>query len=200
MADKSYLVAGLGNIGAEYAGTRHNIGFTVLDAWAQASNITFEDKRYGAMASDSLKGRTFHLLKPSTYMNLSGNAVRYWLGELDIPVENLIVVCDDINLPFGTVRMRTSGSDGGHNGLRNIEELLQTRQYARIRIGVGHDFNEGGQIGFVLGHFSLEQIAELPSITQKVAAGIKTWALAGSQMAMTQLNTKVKEVESASGQ
>lgn len=200
MADKSYLVAGLGNIGAEYAGTRHNIGFIVLDAWAQASNISFEDKRYGAMASESVKGRTFHLLKPSTYMNLSGNAIRYWLSELDIPLENLIVICDDINLPFGTIRMRMNGSDGGHNGLRNIEDLLETRQYARIRVGVGHDFYEGGQIGFVLGHFSLDQLPELPAITDKVITGVKTWALAGGQMAMTLLNTKPKDVENPPSQ
>ena len=123
MSDKSYLVVGLGNIGAEYAATRHNIGFMVLDAWAQASNISFETKRYGDVATDAVKGRRFHLLTPSTYMNLSGNAVRYWLQELDIPLENLIVVCDDLNLPFGTVRMRLSGSDGGHNGLWNIESM-----------------------------------------------------------------------------
>ena len=200
MADNSYLVAGLGNIGAEYAGTRHNIGFTVLDAWAQASNLSFEGKRYGAMATDSVKGRTFHLLKPSTYMNLSGYAVRYWLTELNIPLENLIVICDDINLPFGTIRMRMNGSNGGHNGLGNIEEFLETRQYARIRVGMGHDFYEGGQIGFVLGHFSPEQLESLPKITAKVVSGIKTWALAGGQMAMTELNTKPQKVEDAPSQ
>ena len=144
MADKSYLVAGLGNIGAEYSGTRHNIGFIVLDAWAQASNISFETKRYGDLAVDSIKGRQFYLLKPSTYMNLSGNAVRYWLQELEIPIENLIVVCDDFNLPFGTTRMRMNGSTGGHNGLESIEALLETRQYARVRVGIGHEFTEGG--------------------------------------------------------
>ena len=190
MSDRSYLVAGLGNIGAEYADTRHNIGFMVLDAWAQASNITFESMRYGSMAVDSVKGRKFHLLKPSTYMNLSGNAVRYWLQELEIPIENLIVVCDDINLPFGTVRMRMSGSDGGHNGLWNIEELLETRQYARIRLGVGPEFSEGGQVNFVLGSFSREQREEVERLAARVVSGIKTWALAGPQKAMTELNTK----------
>ena len=200
MSDRSYLVAGLGNIGAEYAATRHNIGFMVLDAWAQASNITFSTVRYGDMATDSVKGRKFHLLKPSTYMNLSGNAIRYWMQELEIPRENLIVICDDINLPFGTVRMRLSGSDGGHNGLKNIEELLETREYARIRVGVGHAFNEGGQIDFVLGPFRLDEIPELPEITQRVAGGVRTWALAGAQKAMTELNTKAKNAENSTNQ
>ena len=193
----NYLITGLGNIGAEYATTRHNMGFMVLDAWAQASNIAFTTARYGDIATDSIKGRTFHLLKPSTYMNLSGNAIRYWLQELDIPLENLIVICDDINLPFGTVRMRLSGSDGGHNGLGNIEALLESRQYARIRIGVGHEFNEGGQIGFVLGRFSPEQESKLPEIFKKVAGGVRTWALAGGQKAMTELNTKAETAENA---
>ena len=200
MSDKSYLVAGLGNIGAEYAATRHNIGFMVLDAWAQASNITFSAGRYGDMAVDSVKGRKFYLLKPSTYMNLSGNAVRYWLQELEIPLENLIVICDDINLPFGTIRMRLSGSDGGHNGLWNIEELLETRNYARIRVGVGHDFSEGGQIDFVLGQFSLDELPQLPGITEKVAGGVKTWALAGAQKAMTELNTRAAINENTTNQ
>ena len=200
MAEKSYLVAGLGNIGAEYALTRHNIGFIILDAWAQASNISFSSVRYGDIATDSVKGRKFVLLKPSTYMNLSGNAVRYWLQELDIPMENLIVVCDDINLPFGTVRMRLSGSNGGHNGLGNIEELLQTRNYSRIRIGVGHDFSMGGQIGFVLGEFSPEQLKDLPDISEKVRKGILTWAFAGGQKAMTELNTKLENTEKANNQ
>ncbi len=200
MSDKSFLVVGLGNIGSEYALTRHNIGFIVLDAWAQASNITFEPARYGDMAVLGVKGRKFHLLKPSTYMNLSGNAVRYWLQELDIPLENLIVICDDINLPFGTIRMRTRGSDGGHNGLGNIEALLETRDYARIRIGVGHDFGMGGQINFVLGGFTPEQTLMLPEIAKKVHSGVQTWVLAGAQRAMTELNTRVCGTETATNQ
>ena len=200
MSDKSFLVAGLGNIGSGYEGTRHNIGFIILDAWAQASNIQFNTVRYGDMAELSVKGRRFHLLKPSTYMNLSGNAVRYWMNELEIPQENLIVVCDDINLPFGTVRMRLSGSSGGHNGLGNIEELLQSRNYARIRVGVGHDFGEGGQISFVLGGFFPEQLLQLPAIAEKVRGGIQTWALAGAQKAMTELNTRQNPVETTTNQ
>lgn len=200
MSDKSYLVVGLGNIGAEYAATRHNIGFMVLDAWAQASNISFETKRYGDVATDAVKGRRFHLLKPSTYMNLSGNAVRYWLQELDIPLENLIVVCDDLNLPFGTVRMRLSGSDGGHNGLWNIESMLETRQYARIRMGIGHDFSEGGQIDFVLGALTDAQREEVTVLAARVIAGIKTWAFVGAQKAMTELNTKPCTAENTPNQ
>lgn len=200
MSDKSYLVVGLGNIGAEYAATRHNIGFMVLDVWAQASNISFETKRYGDVATDAVKGRRFHLLKPSTYMNLSGNAVRYWLQELDIPLENLIVVCDDLNLPFGTVRMRLSGSDGGHNGLWNIESMLETRQYARIRMGIGHDFSEGGQIDFVLGALTDAQREEVTVLAARVIAGIKTWAFVGAQKAMTELNTKPGTAENTPNQ
>ena len=200
MSDKSYLVAGLGNIGSEYAGTRHNIGFIVLDAWAQASNITFAPARYGDVAELGIKGRKFHLLKPSTYMNLSGYAVRYWLQELDIPMENLIVICDDINLPFGTIRMRLSGSNGGHNGLGNIEELLETRNYARIRVGVGHEFREGGQINFVLGGFDPDQLLELPDISERIRKGVQTWALAGAQKAMTELNTRPEKTENTTNQ
>lgn len=194
MADRTYLVTGLGNIGAEYSATRHNIGFMVLDAWAQASNISFASRRYGDMAEDSVKGRRFILLKPSTYMNLSGNAVRYWMQEAGIPRENLIVICDDINLPFGTVRMRQRGSNGGHNGLRSIEESIDSTEYARIRIGVGHDFSEGGQVGFVLGDFNLLQAAAIPEICDRVISGVHTWALAGAQKAMTQLNTKAESI------
>ena len=200
MADRSYLVAGLGNIGPEYAATRHNIGFIVLDAWAQASNLTFDVKRYGALLTDTVKGRQVHRLKPSTYMNLTGGALRCWMNELAILPENLIVVCDDINLPFGTTRMRLRGSDGGHNGLRNIEEMLQTRDYARIRIGVGHDFAEGDQIDFFLGHFSLDQLPQLPQIADRVINGIKTWAFAGAQKAMSDLNAKAPAAENTPNQ
>ncbi|MCQ2187334.1 MAG: aminoacyl-tRNA hydrolase [Bacteroidales bacterium] len=192
MSEKEFLVVGLGNIGPEYAQTRHNVGFMVLDAWAQASNALFSTGRYGDLLSLSIKGRTFHLLKPSTYMNLSGNAVRYWMNKLEIPLENLVVICDDLNLPFGTVRMRAKGSDGGHNGLKNINELMETQEYARIRIGVGHDFNQGGQIDFVLGNFSDEQKTELENICKKCISGIKDWAFLGIGKAMTALNTKAQ--------
>ena len=190
MSEKSYLVTGLANTGAEYAATRHNIGFMILDAWAQASNVVFTTDRYGDVATIKLKGREFHLLKPSTYMNLSGNAVRYWLQRLDIPISNLVVICDDLNLPFGTIRMRKAGSNGGHNGLRNIEELLQTREYTRIRVGVGHEFEQGRQVDFVLGAFSPEQSKQIPDMADRIVGGIKTWAFVGADKAMTQLNSK----------
>ena len=192
MSERDYLVVGLGNIGAEYASTRHNMGFMVLDAWAQASNAVFSTQRYGDVLEIGVKGRKFHLLKPSTYMNLSGNAVRYWLGKLDITVENLIVVCDDLNLPFGKIRMRTSGSDGGHNGLKNIEELLQTRDYARIRIGIGHEFQQGAQIDFVIGEMKEDEKAAVAQISEKVIEGVKTWAFVGAERAMNLLNSSNK--------
>ena len=186
----NYLVAGLGNIGAEYASTRHNVGFMVLDAWSEASNVSFVSQRYGSVAEVSFKGRKFYLLKPSTYMNLSGNAVRYWMDKLKLPIENLIVVCDDINLPFGTVRMRKNGSDGGHNGLKDIEFKLDTTNWARIRIGVGNDFNPGSQVDYVLGSFTEEQKGLVPGICERVIEGIKNYSTIGPDRAMNFLNTK----------
>lgn len=195
MSENRYLVVGLGNIGPEYALTRHNVGFIILDAWAKASNMVFATDRYGDVATVRNKGREFHLLKPSTYMNLSGNAVRYWMQKLDVPVENVLVICDDLNLPFGTVRMRGSGSDGGHNGLKNIEELIGTRDYARIRIGIGHDFAQGGQIDFVLGKLSPEQLSELDGISARIIQGTGTWAFCGVEKAMNFLNIRPQKSE-----
>jgi PTH1 family peptidyl-tRNA hydrolase len=192
----NYLVVGLGNIGAEYAATRHNMGFMVLDAWAQASNVLFRTERYGDMAEVSFKGRHFYLLKPSTYMNLSGNAVRYWLQKLNLPLENLVVISDDLNLPFGTLRMRTSGSAGGHNGLENITSLLESDQWTRIRIGIGKDFNRGAQVDFVLGELGEEERKQLPSIAAKVIQGVKDFSTIGAQRAMNFVNAKPqKEAE-----
>lgn len=190
MADKSYLVVGLGNIGAEYAATRHNIGFMILDAWAQASNVVFSAERYASTAVIRDKGREFHLIEPSTYMNLSGNAVRYWLQKLDIPIENLLVICDDLNLPFGTVRLRKAGSDGGHNGLRNIAELLGTQAYARLRLGIGHDFIQGAQIDYVLGRFSGQECEKIAEMAVRIRSGLRTWAFMGIERAMTELNSR----------
>lgn len=195
MSDKRYLVVGLGNIGAEYASTRHNIGFVILDVWAQASNILFSTARYGDVATIRDKGREFCLLKPSTYMNLSGNAVRYWLQKLDIPIENLMIICDDLNLPFGTIRMRKAGSDGGHNGLKNINELLETQNYARIRVGVGHEFAKGAQVDFVLGSFSPEQLQIIPELSTRIVRGLKDWVFMGVDRAMSALNAKPKATE-----
>ena len=189
----NYLVVGLGNIGAEYANTRHNMGFMVLDAWAQASNISFESGRYGSTATISFKGRKFFLLKPSTYMNLSGKAVRYWMQELKIPVENILVISDDLNIPFGTLRLRKNGSAGGHNGLTNITELIGTQEYARIRVGIGNDFGKGQQIGFVLGELSKEEKEEMVNISKRVIDGVKAWATIGAARAMNTVNTKPKQ-------
>ena len=188
----NYLIVGLGNIGVEYANTRHNMGFMVLDAWAQASNIVFESGRYGSTASISFKGRKFYLLKPSTYMNLSGKAVRYWMNELDIPLENLMVISDDLNLPFGTLRLRKGGSAGGHNGLTNINELIGTQDYARIRVGIGNDFGRGHQVDFVLGELSDEQKKQMEEISKRAIEGIKAWALMGADRAMNIVNTRPK--------
>ena len=189
----NYLVVGLGNIGAEYANTRHNMGFMVLDAWAQASNILFESGRYGYTATVSFKGRKFTLLKPSTYMNLSGKAVRYWVNELKIPLENLLVISDDLNIPFGTVRLRKSGSAGGHNGLTNINELLGTQEYARVRMGIGNDFGRGHQIDYVLGELSDEEKEQMPELCKKVIEGIKAFATIGPDRAMNVLNIRPKQ-------
>ena len=189
----NYLIVGLGNIGVEYANTGHNMGFMVLDAWAQASNIVFESGRYGYTATISFKGRRFTLLKPSTYMNLSGKAVRYWMNELKIPLENLLVISDDLNIPFGTVRLRKNGSAGGHNGLTNINELLGTQEYARIRMGIGNDFGRGHQVDYVLGELSDEEKELMPELSKKVIEGIKAFATIGPDRAMNVLNIRPKK-------
>ena len=190
MAGESYLVVGLGNIGPEYSKTRHNMGFMVLDAWSQASNTAFNTMRYGVVAEIHLKGRTVYLLKPSTYMSLSGNAVRYYLQKLPIPTDRLLVICDDINLPFGKLRMRKNGSDGGHNGLKNIAECLETENYARIRMGVGHEFSTGAQADYVLGNLSEEEMKEMDNLSEKVIQGVKDWIFVGADRAMNVLNAK----------
>ena len=189
----NYLIVGLGNIGVEYVNTRHNMGFMVLDAWAQASNISFESGRYGSTATVSFKGRKFTLLKPSTYMNLSGKAVRYWMTELKITVENLLVISDDLNIPFGTLRLRKNGSAGGHNGLTNINELIGTQEYARIRVGIGNDFGRGQQVDYVLGELSKEEAEQMPEVSKRVIEGVKAWALMGADKAMNVVNTRPKQ-------
>ncbi len=185
-----YLVVGLGNIGAEYADTRHNIGFKVLDALAEASNILFSTARYGDVAQLKHKGRTIVLLKPSTYMNLSGKAVRYWLDAEKIPIENLLVISDDIAIPYGTFRMRGKGSAGGHNGLKNINELLGSEAYARIRFGVGGDFARGHQIDYVLGEWSDEEREAMPERLKHFGAAILSFATAGVSLTMNAFNNK----------
>lgn len=187
----NFLVVGLGNIGSEYANTRHNMGFMVLDAWTQASNAVFSTQRYGDIAEVSFKGHRITLLKPSTYMNLSGKAVRYWMQEKKIALENLLIVSDDLNLPFGSIRMRKNGSDGGHNGLKNINELLGTQEYARIRLGIGNDFSRGHQIDFVLGKLSPEELELMPKISEKVIEGVKAFTTIGVERAMSATNCRI---------
>ncbi len=185
-----YLIVGLGNIGSEYECTRHNIGFRVLDALAKASNVVFMDKRYGAVTEIKMKGRTLILLKPSTYMNLSGNAVRYWMQAEKIPLENVLVVVDDLALPLGTLRLKGKGSDAGHNGLGHIQATLGTQNYARLRFGIGNEFSRGRQVDYVLGHFADEEEQVLPSRFEICEDIIKTFCLAGIQTAMNQYNNK----------
>lgn len=185
-----YLITGLGNIGNEYDGTRHNIGFRVLDALAKASNTAFEDKRYGFVAHTRVKNAELVLLKPSTYMNLSGNAVRYWMQQEKIPMENLLVVVDDLSLPVGAIRLKTSGSAGGHNGLKHIAQMLGTEQYNRLKFGIGCDFPRGMQVDFVLGRFSPEDEQKVDEKVPLACDAIKAFALSGMQFAMCNYNNK----------
>jgi PTH1 family peptidyl-tRNA hydrolase len=187
---EKFLIAGLGNIGPEYEKTRHNAGFMALDALASANGVPFDDKRYGFVGNLSVKGRQLFLLKPSTFMNLSGMAVRYWLQKEKIPVENLLVIVDDFALPFGTLRLRGKGSDGGHNGLRNIAENLGTENYARLRFGTGHDFSRGGQVDYVLGEFDEESLKQMPDLLKECGEIIKSFCLAGLDNTMNQFNHK----------
>lgn len=185
-----YLIVGLGNIGSEYDGTRHNIGFSVLDALAKASNVIFEDKRYGFVGSMSVKGQQLILLKPSTYMNLSGNAVRYWMNKENIPVERTLIIVDDLALPLGALRMKPSGSDAGHNGLKHIAATLGTQAYPRLRFGIGNDFPKGCQVDFVLGKFSPEEQEKLKERIELAGEMIKSFCLAGINITMNQFNKK----------
>lgn len=185
-----YLIVGLGNIGDEYYGTRHNIGFTVLDAFAEASNIVFTTQRYGDVATMRLKNQQLILLKPSTFMNLSGEAVRYWKQKENIELENILVIVDDLALPFGSIRMKGKGADGGHNGLKNIGEMLQTQDFARLRFGIGNDFPRGMQVDYVLGHPTAEEQKIMPERLELAGEAIKAFCLSGIQFAMTNYNNK----------
>ena len=182
-----FLIVGLGNVGEEYDLTRHNTGFMVLDAFAKASNIHFDDRRYGFVAETSLRGRKVFLLKPSTYMNLSGNAVRYWLNKENIDQQRLLVISDDVALPLGDFRLKASGSNGGHNGLGHIQQLIG-QQYARLRMGVGNEYPRGGQIDWVLGRYSDEELRLLqPSLDLGVDI-IRSFVLSGIDVTMNQYN------------
>lgn len=182
-----YLIVGLGNPGYEYENTRHNTGFMVLDKMAESVGVSFEDKRYGYVAETSIKGRKVFLLKPTTYMNLSGNAVRYWLQKENIDQKRLLVVVDDLSIPLGDYRLKSNGSNGGHNGLGNIQQLIG-QQYARLRMGIGNDFQRGQQVDWVLGKYTDEDMRTLqPSIDEAVEI-IRSFVLAGLDITMNQFN------------
>lgn len=185
-----YLIVGLGNPGYEYSDTRHNIGFMILDAFAEASNISFKTERYGDVALTRLKNKQLLLLKPSTFMNLSGNAVRYWAQKENIPVDHILILVDDIALPFGAIRLKPSGSDAGHNGLKSIAQMSATQAYPRLRFGVGHDFNPGMQVDYVLGTFSREQQLLLPERIDVAIDAMKSFCLEGISNAMCKFNNK----------
>lgn len=185
-----HLIVGLGNIGPEYEGTRHNIGFRILDALAKASNISFQDRRYGFVAHMRVKNQELVLLKPSTYMNLSGNAVRYWMQQEKISLENMLILVDDLSLPVGTIRMRQGGSDAGHNGLKHIAQMLGTQSYNRLKFGIGNEFPRGGQIDFVLGKFSPEDEKIVDERALVACDAIRAYALSGMAFAMNHYNGK----------
>lgn len=185
-----YLIVGLGNIGAEYAQTRHNIGFKVVDTLAGTMGGSFASDRYGAVTTFRHRGQEVFLLKPSTYMNLSGKAVRYWMQKERIPVENVFVVVDDIALPFGHLRIRKNGSDGGHNGLKSIAECLGGQNYARLRFGIGGDFPKGAQVDYVLGQWSGEEAEALPELLKTAGEAVLSFVAEGPDRAMNRFNTK----------
>lgn len=187
---KCFLIVGLGNIGPEYVGTRHNIGFMTVDALAESAGAVWSSCRYGDMAKMRVKNCELLLLKPSTFMNLSGVAVRYWMNKENLPLPNLLVIVDDLALPFGTIRLRGSGSDAGHNGLKNIAEQLGTQNYPRLRFGIGGDFPRGAQIDYVLGKFPPEERKLLPERLEKAGEAIKAYCLSGLEFAMTHFNGK----------
>jgi len=183
-----YLVAGLGNTGREYWGTRHNIGFRIVNAVAEETGAVFAEKRYGAIAMARIKNAELVLLKPNTFMNLSGNAVRYWLQKENIPVENLLIVVDDIALPFGLLRLKPKGSHAGHNGLHHIQDTLATENYARLRFGIGNDFSPGRQSDYVLSPFAPEELEKMPERIKQAAEMIKSFCLAGVDITMNLYN------------
>ena len=187
---KKFLIVGLGNIGEKYANTRHNIGFKILDEVAHENNLTFETFKLGDIATYKVKGRTFVLLKPSTFMNLSGKALKYWMNKEHISLENILVVTDDVNIDFGAIRLKAKGSAGGHNGLKDIQEKLQTQQYARFRFGIGGDYSKGRQVDFVLGEWTKEETSQLIEKLPLAAKIITSFGTAGLANTMNTFNGK----------
>ncbi|WP_298155911.1 aminoacyl-tRNA hydrolase [Flavobacterium sp.] len=187
---KKYLIVGLGNIGAEYVNTRHNIGFKVVDFLAKQESLSFETVKLGAMAEYKLKGRTYFLLKPNTYMNLSGKAVKFWMDKENIPLENIFVITDDLNLPFGAIRIKPKGSDGGHNGLKSINQMLNTQNYTRFRFGISDEFKKGKQVDYVLGEWDDDEKMKLPERLEMAANAVRSFGTAGLENTMTTYNGK----------
>ncbi|OYU82291.1 MAG: aminoacyl-tRNA hydrolase [Flavobacterium sp. BFFFF1] len=187
---KKYLIVGLGNIGAEYVNTRHNIGFKVVDFLAKQESLSFETVKLGAMAEYKLKGRTYFLLKPNTYMNLSGKAVKFWMDKENIPLENIFVITDDLNLPFGAIRIKPKGSDGGHNGLKSINQMLNTQNYTRFRFGISDEFKKGKQVDYVLGEWDDDEKMKLPERLEMAANAVRSFGTAGLENTMTTYNVK----------
>ena len=187
---KKFLIVGLGNIGAEYVNTRHNIGFKILDFMAKKEALSFETVKLGALAEYKFKGRTYLLLKPNTYMNLSGKAVQYWMEKEKIAKENVLVITDDLNLSFGTIRIKPKGSDGGHNGLKNINLVLNSNEYARFRFGISDAFKKGQQVNYVLGEWGESELAALPERLELACEAIKSFGTAGLEFTMTGFNGK----------
>ena len=185
-----FLIVTLGNIGAEYAYTRHNVGFLVADRMASKYNFSFKNDRYADMAEFRLKNKKVTIIKPTTYMNLSGKAYKYWLDKLEIPKEQSIAVVDELALPYGQLRIKTSGSSGGHNGLTNIEQELQTGQYPRLRFGIGNEFHKGGQVDYVLGKWTDEEVKFLPEYLDRTILALEECILAGFPLAMSKYNQK----------
>ena len=185
---KKYLIVGLGNIGSEYANTRHNIGFKILDYLAKTESLSFETQKLADVAVYKFKGRQFILIKPNTYMNLSGKAILYWLGKENIPLENLLVITDDLNLPFGAIRLKTKGSDGGHNGLKDTQDKLQTSSYNRFRFGISDAFSQGRQIDYVLGEWTPEEESKLGERLEKSVELIKSFGMSGINITMNTFN------------
>ena len=185
---KKYLIVGLGNIGEKYDETRHNIGFKILDYIAKDERVTFESDKLGAVSSFRFKGRTFIMLKPSTYMNLSGKSVKYWMDKENISLENVLIICDDLNIPFGTFRLKAKGSAGGHNGLKDINEKLNTQQYARFRFGVNDSFSKGRQVDHVLGKWNKEEHSILIERLEKALNLVKSFGTAGLRHTMNDYN------------
>lgn len=191
-----YLIAGLGNIGDEYATTRHNVGFQVVDHMASSMNATWKSATLGSLCDVKFKGRTLILLKPNTYMNLSGKSVAYWLQKEKIPIENLLVIVDELQLDLGTIRLRGKGTDGGHNGLKDIQEQLSTSDYPRLRIGIGRNFPIGGQINYVLGKWSPDELKVLPDVLEASGEAIKSFVSIGLKRAMDIVNATTSQIKS----